>query len=233
MKSSQPLRARPSVFVGSSSEGLKVTRTVQILLDYACQVTPWSQGVFGLGEGRLESLVRALPDFDFGILVLTPDDLTETRGEQRQSPRDNVLLELGLFIGGLGRERTFALYDRTADIKLPSDLAGVTIATYEPHDSGNLRAALGAPCGLIEEAIERLGFRPEKELARLTDATKNVRAARDQMEHLVRLLARSRKLELDIISTQFGPLIDRTYLAQMRADFEALERSLENDAPVE
>jgi hypothetical protein len=47
------------------------------------------------------------------------------------------------------------------------------------------------------------------------------------MERLVRLLARSRKVELDVIASQFGPLIDVDLLAQMRADLEDLGRELE------
>lgn len=98
-------------------------------------------------------------EFDFAILVLTPDDLVESRKKQLSSPRDNVLLELGLFIGGIGRKRTFIVYDRTTEIKIPSDLAGVTFATYQTHHTGNLQAALGAPCTQIKKAIQELGLR--------------------------------------------------------------------------
>ncbi len=152
----------PSVFVGSSVEGLDVAEAIQVALDYACEVTVWSQGVFGLGEGNLEALVNRLDEFDFAILVLTADDLTASRGTTRQSPRDNVLLELGLFIGRLGRERTFAVHDRTSDIKLPSDLAGVTMASYRPHKSGDVQASLGAACTQIKRAIESQGIRTDK-----------------------------------------------------------------------
>jgi predicted nucleotide-binding protein len=169
MTSERKRPVRPSVFIGSSAEGLRIAKFIQVELDHACEVTIWSQGVFGLGDGTLEALVRAVGEFDFAILVLTPDDLVESRGAEKQAPRDNVLLELGLFLGALGRQRTFEVHDRTANLKLPSDLAGVTPATYEPHASGNLRAALGAPCTLIEDVIRRLGRRPERELAK--DAT--------------------------------------------------------------
>jgi predicted nucleotide-binding protein len=98
---------RPSVFVGSSSEGLNVARNIQALLDRECEVKLWDQGVFGLSTGTLESLVLALDEFDFAILVLTPDDMILSRGQEHPSARDNVLFELGLFMGGLGRPRTF------------------------------------------------------------------------------------------------------------------------------
>tara|TARA_R110002111_G_scaffold248400_1_gene312029 strand:- start:44458 stop:45336 length:879 start_codon:yes stop_codon:yes gene_type:complete len=153
--------ARPAVFIGSSSEGLRVAQIVQMHLQYTCDSTLWSQGVFGLGEGSLESLVNRLDDFDFAILIVTPDDLALSRDVVQQSPRDNVLLELGMFIGKLGRERTYFIYDRTANIKLPSDLAGITSATFQPHGSGDLQPALGPPCTQIELAIERLGKKEE------------------------------------------------------------------------
>ena len=52
-------RARPSVFVGSSGEGLPIAQAVQVLLDRACEVEVLSQGVFGLTQGTLKSLVLA------------------------------------------------------------------------------------------------------------------------------------------------------------------------------
>ncbi len=153
------MKRRPSVFVGSSSEGLDIARNIQALLDKDCEVTLWNQGVFGLSSGTLESLVLALDDFDFAILVLTPDDMTVTRDQERPTARDNVLFELGLFMGALGRSRTFIVYDRLAKLQLPSDLAGVSAATYEPHSTGNLRAALGAPTTDMLQTIQKLGCR--------------------------------------------------------------------------
>jgi Predicted nucleotide-binding protein containing TIR-like domain len=154
------LMIRPRLFVGSSSEGLAVAQAIQGLLDPVAEVNVWTQGVFGLTHGTLESLVATAGSFDFAVLVLTGDDLGISRGIAKPVARDNVLFELGLFIGALGRDRTYIVYDRTDPPALPSDLAGVTVATYMPHHDNNLRAALGAACGEIEEGIRRLGIRP-------------------------------------------------------------------------
>jgi Predicted nucleotide-binding protein containing TIR-like domain len=154
--------ARPVIFVGSSSEGLQLAKAVQVLLDRNNDVELWTQGVFGLSHGTLESLVDAIPGFDFAILILTADDLVISRGTEQQTARDNVLLELGLFMGGLGRDRTFIIYERGTSLKLPSDLAGVTPATFQMQASGNLQASLGAPCTQIEQAIQISGIRAQR-----------------------------------------------------------------------
>jgi hypothetical protein len=177
-------------------------------------------------QGTLEALVLALSRFDFALLVLTADDLTVARGTEKPVARDNVIFELGLFIGALGRDRTFMLYDRTQPISLPSDLAGVTPATFAPHSTGNLESALGAPCTKIENVIAKLGIREAKRAQQLTEATSSVQHVGAQMESLIRLLARSRKVEIDVIASQFAPFIDPTRLAQMRKDLEDLEATL-------
>jgi formylglycine-generating enzyme required for sulfatase activity len=176
------MRERPSVFVGSSTEGLPAAKAIQVALDHACEARLWSQGVFGLSQGTLEALVAGASQFDYAILVLTPDDLVDSRGSQRTAARDNVLFELGLFMGVLGPRRTFIVFDRTADIRLPSDLAGVTCATYEPHGSGQpggLRASLGAPCALIEEAMDAQGLRVKA--ADIVDYQNTIRKLQDQL----------------------------------------------------
>ena len=126
----------PVVFVGSSSEAHLLADAVQKGLDTVADVELWSQGVFELNKGYLESLSAALERSDFAVLVLTPDDLVESRGESRTAPRDNVMFELGLFMGQLGRERCFFLYDKTKDIRIPTDLLGICAATYRPHPRG-------------------------------------------------------------------------------------------------
>ena len=179
---------------------------MQLLLDKNCEVTVWDQGIFGLSKGTLESLILTLDKFDFAILLLTPDDMTTSRDETKQSPRDNVLFELGLFVGGLGKNRTYIVYDRTKKIKLPSDLAGITAATFQEHSDGNLEAALGACCTQIENEIMKQGVRINNELNNPSDT------ANDLPEISVEL-GRTRKLDNEILELGQGSIIELDKLA--------------------
>lgn len=122
--------SKPRVFIGSSVEGLTIAEHIQLGLDHHAECELWSQGVLGLSGGTLDSLCKAAAEFDFAILILTADDLVQKRGVQGNSPRDNVLFELGLFMGALGRDRTFGVYRRDQRPDLPSDLAGITLADF-------------------------------------------------------------------------------------------------------
>jgi hypothetical protein len=145
----------PSVFVGSSREGIEVARAVKAQLEEVSDVDVWNEVPSRLGKGTLESLVDALDSYDFAVLVLTADDLIVSRGVEQSSARDNVLIELGLFIGRLGRQRTFLLVPMESNVKIPSDLAGVTFATFSmPSDPKRLRSAVGAACTEIRNAIK-------------------------------------------------------------------------------
>jgi predicted nucleotide-binding protein len=152
-----PRSGKASIFIGSSKEGLKYARALEQQLEHHTDVTIWKDGAFGLGSGNLEALVNALPDYDFAALVLTPDDMTESRDVSQPSPRDNVVFEVGLFMGRLGRFRTFVVYNSDSGIKLPSDLAGVTHATFRDRADHNYHAQLSSPSTSILDAIDKQG----------------------------------------------------------------------------
>jgi hypothetical protein len=149
------------LFVGSSTEGLDVARTIHEQLDRDAEITVWSDSFFELGKATLEGRLDRTGDFDFAALVLTPDDIAIIRDRKTLVPRDNVVFELGLFMGRLGRERTFAVCEH--DLPLWNDLAGITVAHYNPHRSdGNLAAALGPACNQLRRAMQRQGANDAK-----------------------------------------------------------------------
>lgn len=216
---------RPAVFIGSSSEGLDVAREIAIHLQDDADVTVWKDGIFTLGSSFLEALINSLDRFDFAIVVMTPDDLTISREVEQFSARDNVVFELGLFMGRLGRSRTFIVYNPDTGLRIPSDLAGITTATYRTRDDGNLRAALGVPSTLIRTAMRDLGLFEGKGMRLLSEASVHAETLFGSVEELVILLARSRAVELDIIASQFGPFIKPELLDKMRRDLKDLVNS--------
>jgi predicted nucleotide-binding protein len=145
-------RARkPRVFIGCSTEGLRYAKIIQLQLAHATRTAIWNQGVFGLSMGTLESLVAERSNWDYAILVLTPDDTRVKRAQEGPIPRDNVIFELGLFMGTLGREHVFMVVQR--DTELPTDLAGVTPAIFDPKEEINLVSALGPVTTMLEIAM--------------------------------------------------------------------------------
>lgn len=149
----------PRLFVGSSVDSLDVAYAIQENLDYDAQIRVWPQGVFDPSRSAVESLLSALTRMDFGIFVFTPDDVANIRGEDKRVTRDNVLFELGLFVGKLGRERSFIFVPRECeDLHLPTDLLGMTPVTYSvPNSDVDFQSATGAACNRVRKAIRNLG----------------------------------------------------------------------------
>jgi predicted nucleotide-binding protein len=153
----------PTAFVGSSSEGLEFARAIRRRLEGTAVLTMWNEDFFKTGSTFIETLVNAVSQFDFAILLLTPDDLVSSRNHTNLGPRDNVIFELGLFMGRLGRERTFAVYQKNAKTRIPTDLSGVVLAGYDwPRPDKNHGQAVGPASDLIREQICRLGPSPER-----------------------------------------------------------------------
>ncbi|UEM17304.1 nucleotide-binding protein [Bradyrhizobium barranii subsp. barranii] len=150
---------KPRVFIGSSVEHLDLAYATQECLEHDVVSTVWSQGVFALSRTAMASLIEQLDESDFGIFVLAPDDVTIIRDTSKQTVRDNVIFELGLFIGRLGHDRCFLIVPRGVDdLHLPTDLLGITPAAFEPdRQDENLQAALGPACNRIRKAIQKLG----------------------------------------------------------------------------
>ena len=149
---------KPRLFVASSSEQLGLAYALQESLVHDVETTVWTQGVFTLSRSTMADLMNILSEVDFGLFVLAPDDLTQMRGKELNTVRDNVLFELGMFVGRLGAERSFLVIPSGAEIHLPTDLLGMTPATFESNrQDGNLLAALGPACNRIRRVIQKLG----------------------------------------------------------------------------
>lgn len=190
---------KPRIFIGSSSEGLTVAYAIQTNLEFDSETTVWPQGAFAPSDYVLPALLETLDTYDFGIFVFTPDDVSIMRGQETPSVRDNVVFELGLFAGRLGRQRNFIVAPRgSARARLPSDLLGLLTAEYDPNrQDGNLIAATGPACSAMRAQIQKLGERSkpsveERALVRAQEAVEEPLRLKDLVAKI-----ESRSLEIE------------------------------------
>jgi hypothetical protein len=145
---------KPRVFIGSSPEGLSYARAVEEQLASEREPVLWANDVFALSRTTVESLEEALSTVEFAVLILTPDDAVTSRGVMTEAPRDNIVLELGLFMGRFGRERVFVIAPDVCP-KLPTDLLGITVASFDSKRSdGNIVNATSPAASKVLRSIK-------------------------------------------------------------------------------
>ncbi|HFT7410961.1 nucleotide-binding protein [Xanthomonas euvesicatoria] len=153
-------RERVRVFVMSSVEALPVTRLLVQHFEHDPFLTVvWDHGVFRAANYTLDELEAQLEQADFAIAVAHADDMVISRGDEWPVMRDNVVFELGMFIGFLGRRRAFLMEPREDKLKLPSDLAGLTTVPYRYKPGADARALLAPACEQIRARILAAGPR--------------------------------------------------------------------------
>ncbi|MGZ8268801.1 MAG: TIR domain-containing protein [Burkholderiales bacterium] len=140
------------VFVASSSEQIAVARGAAGVLDSPpLSAKVWDEEVFDFSDSYIESLETELDRADFAVVILTADDSANVRNKTVNLPRDNVIFELGLFTGRLGRKRCYFLIDGNSDTQVASDLSGVNSVKFYRNGAANEAGRFG-----LTHQLERL-----------------------------------------------------------------------------
>jgi CRP/FNR family cyclic AMP-dependent transcriptional regulator len=156
----QPPNPQPVLFIGSSAEAVSIANELQAGFKHdKFEKIVWTNGVFGPGGIAFDSLAKLASGADFAAFVISPDDMVLSRKDEHLAPRDNVVFELGLFMGQLARERVFLVKEHHTDVKIPSDLLGITPVTYVMNPGSSLEAAIAPACLEIRKAVMKLGVR--------------------------------------------------------------------------
>jgi len=137
-------RSKPVIFIGSSKEGEVIGKTIYGYLKKKDNFVPklWSEDIFRCSRTTIEELVQIANEVDIAILVCTPDDFIKSRGQAKRAPRDNIIFETGLFMGAISRERTVVVAPVKQEIKLPTDLLGITMLPYHIKRGQSLAKSL-------------------------------------------------------------------------------------------
>ncbi|MEX5607934.1 TIR domain-containing protein [Pseudomonas protegens] len=129
-------REKHRIFAISSAEALRVVQSgiQHFTHDSDLEYAPWSMPqIFQLSSYPMDDLEEEMIRADFAVVIANDDDIVTSRNLEQSMPRDNVLFELGLFVGRFGRKRTVLMAPQGVNVKLPSDLKGLSIIYY-PKD---------------------------------------------------------------------------------------------------
>lgn len=167
--------SKPSVFIASSVEGLRIADAINANLEHDAHCTIWRAGTFKLSSQTVDDLVKKSSAVDFAVFVFTPDDVATIRKHEEAVARDNVVFEMGLFVGAIGKERCYIVKPRGLQMHLPSDLLGMSPADYAvDRPDGDVESALNYACKLIKDRIRELGAIDRSPFARVSNPSKHV-----------------------------------------------------------
>ncbi|HPQ67978.1 MAG TPA: nucleotide-binding protein [bacterium] len=146
----------PRVFIGSSTEAHNIGVVVQRhLKKLGADVVYWEK-VCKSGDVTLDALLET--EVDAAILIANPDDKVDVRGEIRLSPRDNVLLELGMFLDRFGKRRTGILRIKNdkGEASLPTDLHGITTINWDQTNPELIKSHLKDWLNRVKDELKQI-----------------------------------------------------------------------------
>jgi len=150
------MEIKPTLFIGSSGNGLHIAALVKKHLSDFADCYIWNEDVFDYGKATFETLMEFLSFFEYGVMIGTADDYMESKGVEYVGTRDNVLFELGLFYGRLGREKVFFIKETGA--KTPTDLLGITLPDFSSMDAPDIEEQIKQRCERIKkQVLDRAG----------------------------------------------------------------------------
>ena len=154
----KPISSRIRIFVISSAEAYDAARLIATGFQHdPFDVILWGEGVFKVTNYTLETLEAEVDQADFAIAVAHGVDIAEIRDQKWPIPRDNVIFELGLFMGRLGRNRAILMEPRGETVKLPSDLKGITHIGYKYLPGKDEGSHIAPAVNAIRSHIKNLG----------------------------------------------------------------------------
>lgn len=103
----------------------------------------------GVGNTIIEQLEEQIKGAEFACVLLTPDDEGHPKDkpdEKKYRARQNVILELGMVAGKLGRKQVAVFYK--GELEMPSDILDLI---YIPFDDGDVEEAKKKLKGHLEQ----------------------------------------------------------------------------------
>ena len=155
-----PQTLSPCCSSGGATEDLAIAEQIQLNLKHAEIVAKiYTNEVFGPSGVPIEDLLAQIDTSDFAAFVFGTNDKVISRKEEHHAPRDNIVFELGLFMGRLGRNRAYIIKEHKSNLKIPTDLLGVIPITYVGDPTQDSSTVLAPVCSELRKVIKEVGVR--------------------------------------------------------------------------
>lgn len=138
------------ILIMAPPEASEIARTIHDAFEKEpFDVVIWTEGLFRGSNYAIDILEAELDRSDIAIAISGP----------AAGSHDNIIFELGFFMGRLGRHRTFLIEERRDEIRLPAELAGINTVTYSLAlgDGRDLTHALEPASNKLRKIIHELG----------------------------------------------------------------------------
>lgn len=168
---------KPKLFIASSTESINIVEAINIRLSTTCDIHQWDNA-FNPSTFTFPILAKKANAVDYAVFVFHPDDNIVIRDNEYSIVRDNVLFELGLFVGTLGIEKCIIVCpDNIGEktLRIPTDLSGITYCTYDSNRMAMAAESLDAvatACARIRILIN--GYEQEKQEEELQVTAVNI-----------------------------------------------------------
>lgn len=138
------------IFIGSSTEATEHLLAVSQWVEEAGhQPVPWNEPTLFLpGEYTFSKILGISRSVDAAVFIFSEDDKVWYRQDSLNQPRDNVLLEYGIFSGALGRGA--AIICKVGKPKIPTDIHGIIVLDISPGERAAARIKFGAWLDKVE-----------------------------------------------------------------------------------
>lgn len=88
------------------------------------------------GQTIIEKLEEFTKQANFGIVLATPDDIGYPKNNESKKQyrvRQNVVLELGMLLSRIGREKVAVLLSQAEEMEKPSDIEGLVYIPFKDN----------------------------------------------------------------------------------------------------
>lgn len=132
------------IFIGSSREATETLRLICVWLEeLGFEPFPWDKpGMFPPGTNTLHQLLALSKQVIGALFIFSEDDKVWYRGDSSVQPRDNVLIEYGIFLGELGVNK--AIIVKKGNPRNASDINGISYLDLKKVERARLELGIWA-----------------------------------------------------------------------------------------